>query len=190
MNKTIEQIYIFVHGMSGSKEDHWYPWLEQQLSKRGHKVINKTFPNNLMTERENSIRFAYELIDIYENRKINFVTHSSGCAIAFRIAEQKKLNNLYIIGGLVEDLGYQEEKQTKLFTGGFQFERIICNTNKIIQIDSDNDPYIRNKHFQLMANKLHSMHVKLSERRHFGDPEDSPKEFPELLELIISSSYK
>lgn len=182
---NITSTFILIHGMGGTKDDHWYPWLGRELEPFGHKVILKTFPKNLKADIKETMTFLEYIIKGF-NGNFNFITHSSGCAPAFKIAEKYKLKNIYIVSGLYEDLGYEEEIESRLYEGGFDYTKIKNNTEKIIQIDSDNDPYIPKEHFIVMSELLDSKRIILEGRRHFGDPEDSPKKFPELLEVIKS----
>jgi predicted alpha/beta hydrolase family esterase len=166
--------------MSGDRTNHWYPWLDKELTKIGCKVDRPTFPNNLIAREEILLEFASKFID----KNTIIIGHSSGSSVALRIAEKNRIYGSILVGGLYKDLGYEDEIKTGIFAHPWDWEKIKENQNWIIQLDSNNDPFIPQEHFEELAENTNSEHIKLPNRRHFGDEEDIPLEFPELLDAI------
>lgn len=172
--------FLIIHGMQGKNTDHWYPWLKQQLSKSGFQVKCPNFPNNLESKEHELLDFAQKLI----NKNTIIIGHSSGASLALRISEQNKIYGSVLVSGLFEDLGYKEEQKTGMFSHSWDWRQIRENQNWIIQFNSDNDPYIPTEHFEKLSKHTQSEHIVLPGKRHFGDPEDSPEKFPEILEIL------
>lgn len=166
--------------MSGTGKDHWYPWLKQKLEDKGYKVDSPTFPSNLITKEEILLKFAEK----YINEDTVIIGHSSGAALALRVAEKHKIKGLVLVCGLFKDLGYEEEISTGIFAHSWDWQKIRSNQDFLIQFDSDKDPYIPQKHFHKLAENTRSEHIKLRGRGHFGSEWKSPKKFPELLERL------
>jgi len=44
MTDNLTKTAFIIHGLNGSKDAHWYPWLKKKLEEKGLKVFLPQFP--------------------------------------------------------------------------------------------------------------------------------------------------
>ena len=136
--------FFIFHGIYGNPEENWFPWLKNELEKKGFEVIVPKFPTPLNQTLESWMR----VIQKYEN-KINedtvLIGHSLGAVFILNYLElaNKKIKAAFLVAGYHKLLTNEFYELNKTFVyKEFDFEKIRRNCKKFFVIASDNDQYI------------------------------------------------
>lgn len=158
----MKKIYI-VHCWDGTKEDGWYPWLDEKITNNDNKVIRFDMPNTATPKIEEWVAELDKQVDKLDENTY-FVGHSIGCQTIMRYLENKNIDR---IGGIlfvapwldllpeaVSDEDSYSTAQPWLNTP-IDFEKIKSITNNITCIFSDNDYFVsleQDKKFKELLN--------------------------------------
>lgn len=158
--------YVIFHGTFGSKDGNWFPWLEQELTQKGHSVIRHQFPTETHQEvtdaqkndpgyKPEKITLKNWLEDFKNNilpqldpsKEIIFVGHSLGPLFILNILNtfDLKLKKAIFVAPFLDltlsDQAFQvvvdDFSSTEL-----DFEKINSKLGESIVFYSDNDPYV------------------------------------------------
>lgn len=183
---------LILHGTDGYPTENWFDWLRVQLEKRGWKVWLPQLPD---CDRPNIKKYnKFLLIDHnWElNEKSIIVGHSSGSVAILGLLQSlpknKKVDTCYLIGSFKNNLNW--DALNDLFLEPFDFDFIKSKANKFVFIHSDNDPYCPLEHAYYLSEKVNGKLIVIPKQFHFsiGTAGVKYKEFPELLELMCSTS--
>lgn len=105
---------------------------------------------------------------------------SSGAVAAMRYAENNQILGSILISPCYTDLNDEMEKLSGYYDTPWQWEKIIANQNKIALIWGDDDPFIPQAEFELIAKQLNPTRLIIRQGEHFIDR----RKFPELLRYI------
>ena len=78
---------ILIHGWGGFPDNHWFPWLKQELASRGFQVIVPEMPNNEEPEIEAWVAKLSEAIGEPDDDTY-LIGHSIGCQTIMRFLEK------------------------------------------------------------------------------------------------------
>mmetsp|Transcript_13874 Transcript_13874/g.22127 ORF Transcript_13874/g.22127 Transcript_13874/m.22127 type:complete len:146 (+) Transcript_13874:469-906(+) len=95
------------------------------------------------------------------------VGHSSGAEAGMRYAEERKLKGLVLVSACYTDLGVENERQAGYYSRPWEWKKIRENCEWILQLASDNDPFIPEKEMLHVAENLDSEYHCLKGRGHF-----------------------
>ena len=137
----MKRIFL-VHGLRGSPEENWLPWLKKELEKNGLTAIVPAMPDAANPKQEAWVKHLAEIIGVPDKDCI-FIGHSLGCTAILRYLETLKENQevgaCIFVAGVHEDLGIKEIKD--FFKEPFGWDKIKSHCKKFIALHSDNDPY-------------------------------------------------
>ncbi len=174
---------ILIHGNGGgTNQDHWFPWVKIELQKLDLKVLSPNFPDPIKARAKYWLPYLKNELKADKNTII--IGHSSGAVAALKYAEKNQLFGSILIGCNHTDLGDQFEKQSGYFNTPWQWSKIKQNQNWIIQFASIDDPYIPIKEPRFIHKKLNSDYHEYKDQGHFGSPDQSKKQFPEIIKII------
>lgn len=184
MQHTMSQRFIFVHGNSTTHWSFgWTPWLKRQLELHGYETFFETMPDSIIARSEYWLPFLKEHVKVGPDDVL--IGWSSGAVAAMRYAEDNQIKGSMLIAPCYTDLGDDLEKQSGYYDKPWQWSRIRQNQQKIALFYGDNDPFIPQEEFMVIAQNLEpDVHV-LPGGGHFLEQQD----FPELLDYIIQA-YK
>lgn len=172
---------ILIPGNGGEGlNDHWFPYLKEELEKLGVCVIASEFPDSELAREAYWIPFLKE--NLQADEQTILVGHSSGAIAAMRFAERNRLIGSVLVGAYHTDLGLPKEKQSGYFDREWDFEAICRNQKWILQFASVDDPWIPIEEARFVHEKLHTEYYELP-GGHFGK-EEQKLVFPELLEAL------
>ena len=172
---------ILIPGSGATPQDHWFPYLEKELSELGIKVINRQFPDFKLARKEYWLPFIKEL---GPDEHTILVAHSAGTAAAMKYAEEHKLLGSILVAALYTDVGDDMMKQSGYFDSPWNWDTIKNNQQWIIQFASQDDPYIPIAEAHYIHEKLETEYHEYSKEGHFGYPKQPKYEFPELVEAL------
>lgn len=174
---------IIIPGNGGEKlENHWYPYIKQELEKLGLTVIAKEFPDPMLAREKYWLPYIKEL-GADENTIL--IGHSSGAIAAMRFAEKNKILGSILVGAYYTDLGNETEKKSGYFDHPWQWEVIKNNQQWIAQFASTDDPYIPIKEARHVQQMLEADYFEHNDEGHFSGDKNKV-EFPEIVEYIKS----
>ncbi|MBN1377370.1 leucine--tRNA ligase [Candidatus Woesearchaeota archaeon] len=191
--KEISNVVI-IHGSPHSKKRakeepqnkaHWISWLKKELEKQEIKVYNPLMPNCWKPKYE-EWKKEFEKININEDSVL--IGHSAGGAFVVRWLKEtgKKINKLILISA-----GKTTTKENKRLHKFYSFnigDKIKNNVKETIIFISDDEPDYRKKNAIEYEKKLNGKLISLKNRGHFTLKGMKTKEFPELLDEIISKT--
>jgi predicted alpha/beta hydrolase family esterase len=137
---------IIIHGTEGYPEENWFPWLKQELEKKGYKVFVPQFPSPPKVPAK--IAEWFEVLENYEqyiNEDTILIGHSLGGVFTLRILERLKhpVKAAYFVGtpiGVRPILNYVRDNSFSGFS--FDWKSIIKKAHYFAVFQSDNDPYV------------------------------------------------
>ena len=190
----MNKIYI-VHCWDGTKDDGWYPWLDEKISNENNKVIRFNMKD---TEHPKIIEWVNELDSHVDKLDSNtyFVGHSIGCQTILRYLETKDITK---VGGILfvapwldllkEAISDKESYNTAKpwINTPINFDKIKQFTNNIISIFSDDDYFVSLEQEKEFKKLLNSKTLILKSKGHIS-ADDGIYELEEIyncLEKII-----
>ncbi|MBI2611693.1 alpha/beta hydrolase [Candidatus Gottesmanbacteria bacterium] len=173
---------IYIHGNQTTHWSFgWSPWLKKELDKKGYKTFFETFPDSIIARAKYWLPFLKLHVKAGANDVI--VGWSSGAVAALRYAETNKIRGSILIAPSHTDLNDELERQSGYFKKPWNWQKIKANQSHIALVYSENDPYIPQKQFQFIAEKLKPTIIKVPKAKHFIERNT----FPEVLEYILQT---
>lgn len=183
---------LILHGAENNSQGNWFPWLKQELEKKGYKAWAPDLPNS-------SVPVLKDWMDtIFSNNEWKFdedsviIGHSMGGTLTLRILEKLpddvRIAKAVLVATPVE-LGTKPETfpyKRDLVTSPFNWDKIKKSAKEFYFIHSDNDQYECGiDQGEILKKNLGGELIIKPGEAHFN-LEKGPeyKKFPLLLELI------
>lgn len=174
---------ILIHGNGGgTANDHWLPYVKDELEKDGFTVIAETMPDNVLARETKWLPFIKNKLSADENTVI--IGHSSGAVAAMRFAETNKLRGSVLIGACYTDLGDEHERVSGYYNRAWQWDKIKANQNWIIQFASKDDPFIPVDEARHIHHMLNTEYFESANEGHYGSGLKEKLEFPKVVKII------
>ncbi len=186
----MNKIYL-VHCWEGTKDDGWYPWLDQKISNSDNQVIRFNMSNTANPKIE---EWCQELANQVEQLDENtyFVGHSIGCQTILRYLEKQPITK---IGGIlfvapwlkllpkaIEDEESFKTAQPWLNTP-INFDIIKQFTNNITCIFSDDDYFVPLSQAEEFKKLLSTEVITVHNKGHIS-AEDGVEELEEICSAL------
>lgn len=160
---------FIIHGIDGSPEENWFPWLKAELEKRGNKVIVPQFPNG----KNHTLERWLETFSTYEKEMSSetiFIGHSVAVAFILTLLEKHKAQAAFLVAGFLGPLGLPEfDERNKTFTERhFDWPAILTNCPHFELFNSDNDPYIKLSMAEALSTHLQTPYTLVKGAGHFN----------------------
>ena len=179
---------LILHGTANTSEGNWFPWLKQELEKRGYTVWAPNLPNADEPDEKRYLDY------IFANKQWKFtpdtiiVGHSSGGVAALKVLQQLPdgviIDRCITVGAFTNTHGWDDI--AGLFTAPFNFPEIKKHARKFIVYHSDDDPYVPLSDAKELESNLSAELVFIAGQGHFNlEKGDQYRMFPELLEKIV-----
>lgn len=178
---------FMVHCWDGTKDDGWYPWLDEKISDENNKVIRFNMPNTENPKIEEWVSELDKQVDILDENTY-FIGHSIGCQTILRYLETKKIGK---IGGIlfvapwldllpkaIEDEDSYNTAYPWIHTE-INFDKIKSITDNINCIFSDNDYFVSLEQKERFEKLLNAKTIIVSNKGHISD-EDGVNELSEI----------
>ena len=187
----MKKVYI-IHGWGGSPENSFFPWLKEELDKKGFEVNILAMPNTDFPNIDEWVSYLANEVKIYNENTI-FVGHSIGCQTIMRYFEYQTTR----AGGAVfvapwfnlPFLATEEEKiiAKPWLETSINFEKVKQNLPKITAIFSDNDPDVDLSDKELFEKNLNAKTIIEHDKGHFSN-DAGVTELPSALNSILEIS--
>lgn len=171
---------FLIHGAYGKPNEHWFPWLKQQLESAGHQVIAPVFPTPEGHTLKNWLTVFKEIESQFSSDVI-IVGHSMAPAFLLTLLETHQVRAAFFVGGFIGPLGLPAfDPMNSSFTEReFNWVTIRAHCKHFTLFNSTDDPYVPLEKGRELAKKLEGEFIEVENVKHFG-----MKEFPLLLEKI------
>jgi len=182
-------VFIF-HGVNGSPDENWFPWLKTKLQKTGITAIVPRFPSPDHPELTGWLDHLKQYEPLPDCKSI-LVGHSLGSALALRILERRTepVKATFLVAPVWGVMKNKFDPLMMSFTAApYDWKKIKKNAGEIHIINSDNDPYITLEKTEALASNLGSNVTLIGNGGHFNAAAGFT-EFPQLLNMI-QESYK
>ena len=178
----MRNIFIF-HGIYGSPDENWFPWLKGELENRGCAVHIPHFP----TKENLTPQDWWKAFKPYEKHLDDdsiIIGHSLGCAFALKVIEKHPVKAGFFVAPA---FGKTNNEFTpimeKIADQPFDWEMIRSHCADFHIFHADNDPYLRKKKAEELAENLQCDVVWVRRAGHFNTASGFT-DFPMLLEVI------
>ncbi len=190
----MKRVFI-IHGWSGYPEEGWFPWLKEELKKKGFEVIVPAMPESDEPKIENWVPFLNKLVGISDSNTF-FVGHSIGCQTIIRyfetMPEETEIGGAVFVAGWY-DLRNLETEEEKRIAGPWvntprnddKIRKII--NGKAVAIFSDNDPWVIPENQNSWKEKMGAEIIIEHNKGHFAG-DDGIKKLPSALDAILKIS--
>ncbi|MCF7847029.1 MAG: alpha/beta hydrolase [Candidatus Gracilibacteria bacterium] len=173
---------FLVHGVEGSPEENWFPWLRKELESQGHTVIVPQFP----TPKNQTLAAWREVLSRYEkdiSRETLFVAHSLGVPFVLHALERYPARAAFLVAGFVRPLDIELARGTEDFLAPFDWETIRSHCEEFFCFHSDDDPYVPPAKAREVAQKLGTASTLVPGAGHFH-LKSGYDSFPRLLQKM------
>jgi predicted alpha/beta hydrolase family esterase len=160
-----EQTFIILHGLDGSPQGHWQPWLANALEKDGQRVIAPEFPN---PNRPDLVEWILRLHDqlVQTGPGATIIAHSLGAYLWLHYASrQGAIPARRVL--LVAPPGIPEVRRSRRIVHGFQTPlsapRIRSAGREILLVGTHRDPYCRRGFVETYAQPLQLPFIPLED---------------------------
>lgn len=155
---------LIVHTWDSYPKDHWYEEEKNILEDKGYEVFVPTLPGGRWPKLAEWLKII-ESLKPDENTIL--IGHSLGPAAIFRYLEKndQKVGTIISIAGFVRSLGLKETDN--FVEAPFDWDIIRRNTNKIISIAQQNDPYVPIEESKEIANRTGGEFILVEGANHF-----------------------
>ncbi len=188
----MNKVYI-VHCWDGTKDDGWYPWLDQELTNDNTTVYRFNMPNTDKPVIEEWVSFLDKQVSELDENTY-FVGHSIGCQTILRYLQSRDITN---IGGIVLvapwlnllDYAIEEEESYIVakpwLTTPIDFEKVKKFTSNITCIFSDDDYFVSLSQKEEFEKLLNAKTIVVNNKGHISE-EDNVFELKEIFDACNS----
>jgi len=182
---------IIVHGWDGKPEVGWFKWLEEELKKKGFKVIKPHMPH---PESPKITSWVKKLSDVAKNtdEKTIFIGHSIGCQTIIRYLETskaKKVSKVIFIAPwfTLTDVALEEKESKKIAKPWLEtkinFKKVKSKITTSTAIFSINDPLVSIENAKKFKKEFESKIIFQKNKGHYE--ENRIKKIPIILKEIL-----
>ena len=174
---------LILHGIYGSPDENWFPWLKKELEREDIEVVIPHLPTKEPLKPED----WWEAFKEYEsliNEDTIIVGHSLGAAFALKIIEKHPVAAALFVAPA---WGKTDNEFTPVMQAvadqKFDWKKIKRNCKNFTVLYSDNDPYLSIDHGKNLAKHLNAKEIFISGGGHLN-ASSNYLEFPTLLTEI------
>lgn len=161
--------FVLLHGYEGSPKANFFPWLKNELEKRGYEVEVPELPNSKYPKESEQVDFVIKNCRFDENTIV--MGHSLGAVVAMKVLMRlnKPVSGLVLIAGAVDPKFHDDSRPfEKDFNWDFDYSLIQNLTDGKISILSDIKEKYRMPYLKYLAEKLQARLVETeSNDEHF-----------------------
>lgn len=184
---------FLIHGWSGHIENGIFPWLKENLEKRGFVVYAPKMPDPGNPKINTWVPFLSEQIGV-PNENTFLFGHSMGVQAILRYLESissgSKIGGAVFLAGFTHltDEAYEEEEDQEIakpwLGTPINWNKVKSSVGKFIAIFSDNDPFVPLSDSDIFKENLGAKIIIENRKGHFSDS-DGIKELPSALSSVL-----
>ena len=180
----IKRVFI-IHGWEATPQDNWFPWLKRELTKLGFKVKVPAMPNTNKPKLNQWLTHLKKVIGSL-NENTYLIGHSLGVITILRYLEslpaKQKIGGTVLVAGFSTPIGYDE--LNNFFEKPLDCQKVKMHINKIVAINSDNDPCVPLGQGKILEEKLGAKLIIMKQAGHLN-MSDGFGELPIVLEIFL-----
>jgi len=150
----MKRVFI-IHGWEADPDSNWFPWLKNELEKKGFAAIVPAMPNSAHPDCQEWVDHLKKIVEQVDEDTF-FVGHSLGPIAILRFLETlpagQKASEVIMVAGFSESLGIPETEN--FFLKSLDYEKIKKTVKKFIAINSDDDPYVPMSQGKILEKEL------------------------------------
>ena len=186
----MKKVYI-VHCWDGTKDDGWYPWLEEKLKKDGIDVARFNMPDTTHPRIDDWINELDKQVSNLDTDAF-FVGHSIGCQTILRYLEKnypKKAGGILLVAPWLElsDSAISDEESYDIaypwLNTPIDFEKVKVSSKSIACIFSSDDYYVSLSQKDEFNRLLDAKIVVVNDKGHISS-EDGVNELEEIYDEL------
>lgn len=182
------RLYL-VHRWDGHPHADWYPWLKEELEKKGWKVIILAMPDPAEPNRDVWVNHLEKIVS-HPDQDTYFIGHSIGCQTIIRYLATLPKNVhiggiLLVAGWLTLNIETEEEKRIAQpwLEAPIDFQKVKEKTKNIIAFFSTDDPFVPLKENTTLFKKNLGAKIIIEKNQgHYNN-----KKYPQFLKEIEKS---
>ena len=142
--------FVLLHGFRGSPEGSFFPWLKEELQKRGYKVQAPELPSSKKPNVQEQIEYVLKNVKFGENTVV--LGHSLGSVVALKTIEHlpRPVRKLVLVAGFSIPPSKRDEPTSRVYEKTFDWK---FDFKKIRQNISGNFIYLRDSGDAIIASK-------------------------------------
>lgn len=188
-----KRVFI-IHGWSGRPNEHWLPWLKNELEAKGFEVEVPLMLDHDDPIIDTCVKRLGDAIGASDENTY-FVGHSIGCQTIMRYlaSRDEKAGGCVFVAGWFKMINL-EDKETEDLAAPWMdettidFNRLRKATDKFTVLISDNDDYDRvDKNRKLFEEKVGAKVTIMHDKGHFTAG-DGVTELPEALTAVLDQA--
>lgn len=175
---------LILHDLGGIKKTKWEKWLHDELLKRGYIVTMPNFTNADFPDRKAWMYELEQIMLMINSDQLIIIGHSIGVALALDYIEQSVMpvKALISVAGFTVDNGNQRYTYF-LRQKDIDFKKVIANTQHVLVVYGENDPYVSSDSLQDLAQDLQVNPIIIRGGGHL-DTDKGYATFPLILEAV------
>ena len=190
-----KRVFI-IHGWDGYPQEGWFPWLKNELEKKGFNVIVPQLPDAQNPRIQKWIPKIAEVVRTPDENTY-FVGHSMGCQAIARYLEtlpgKIKVGGVVFVAGFFKRLvGLEDDPDVQdtdrhWLTAPIDLIKVGKHLNRSVAIFSDNDPWVPSDNQDDFRDKLGSEIIIEHNKGHFSG-DDGITQLPIVLNSVVRIS--
>ncbi|MDE1861154.1 MAG: alpha/beta hydrolase [Candidatus Micrarchaeota archaeon] len=175
---------FIIHCWDGKPNTRWYPWLKNELERRGFDVHVPAMPNTKHPRMGPWVKYLQKLVG-KPDKNCYFIGHSVGCITILRYLESidVKVGGTILVAGYTSNLGYYDLED--FFLRPIEWNSIKSHCRKFVAINSDNDPYVSLHYGYIFKEKLKAKLIVEHGKYHFSTKGNITR-LPSALKSVLS----
>ena len=186
----MKRVFI-IHGWGGHPKEAWFPWLKQELEKKGFLVEVPAMPDTDNPKIEAWVPLLAKLVG-KPDKDTYFVGHSIGCQTILRYLEtvREQVGGAVFVAGWFTLKGLNEQEQAIVrpwLDKSIDFASIKKVLKTAVAIFSDNDNWVDLDNATAFEKKLGARTIIEQQKGHFSGS-DNVNELPSALDAVLRIS--
>ncbi|MFA6100114.1 MAG: alpha/beta hydrolase [Patescibacteria group bacterium] len=150
------QEVILVHGWLSGPRHHWFPWLKEELTNQGYKVMTPVMPNPIRPEKEQWVAKLKEILKTKDPKKTILIGHSLGVPTILYALQGHKgpgFAQVILVSGFGRNIPHLK-LVARDYDMHFDMDEIKPKADQWTVIHGDNDPLVPIREGEWLANRL------------------------------------
>ncbi|MGX5698650.1 RBBP9/YdeN family alpha/beta hydrolase [Acinetobacter kookii] len=185
MSQLKKKVYI-VHGDQSSANDHWFPWLSQQIQHSGHLARRLTLPDPSAPNFQNWQAAIQLQIPRLDPESI-IVAHGLGCLASLHFLtqalSQTQIRGLILVAGFKDKLTALPELDSFIRQAKLDMAILQKQIATRFLLFSCNDPYVSPPKAVLLGHYINAQMQEVNHAGHFMRS-DGFDEFNQVWEVL------
>jgi uncharacterized protein len=186
--KEAMAVVVIIHGTYGKPTENWFPWLADELRRRGVTVFVPSFPTPENQSPETWHRAFDQQVKVPAGKRPILIGHSLGAGFILDLLQDYDLHAraVFLASGFTGQLGLKDfDPLNNAFVNRtFDWSLIRERAGDIHIYHGDNDPYVPLEKARDLARELHVTPTILKSGGHLNASAGYTS-FPALLKDVL-----